>query len=65
MAIFNDREYSNRYTAGETAMDNGNWRMAFDCFKDCKAYLERIQPWNSGEIEHLEKLIKICNNMFK
>jgi len=65
MAIFNDWEYSNRYTAGQTAMDSGNWRMAFDCFKDCKGYLERTQPWNEEDIKHLEELIKICNNMFK
>lgn len=64
MAIFSEYEYLNRYTAGHTAVDNGEWRIAFDCFKDCKAYLERYKPWNTEEIERLEKLIKWCNAMF-
>lgn len=64
MAIFSDWEYNNRYTAGQNAVNNGEWRIAFDCFKDCKGYLERTQPWNTDEIEHLEKLIKTCNSMF-
>lgn len=65
MAIFNDWEYSNRLTAGQTAVDRGEWRIAFDCFKDCKAYLIREQPWNDKEINRLEYLIKLCNDMFK
>ena len=63
MAIFSDWEYSNRYTAGQTAVSNGEWRIAFDCFKDCKSYLERTQPWNDDEIGKLETLIERWNSM--
>lgn len=64
MAIFSDKEYMNRYDAGQEAVDRGHWRLAYDCFMDCKAYLEREQPWNTDEIEMLERLIERCNSMF-
>lgn len=63
MAIFNDWEYTNRYDAGQQAVNRGDWRLAFDCFKDCKAYLEDTQPWNEDQIEHLEKLINRVHSM--
>lgn len=65
MAIFSDWEYSNRYTAGQEAVDNGRWRIAFDCFKDCKAYLKDTQPWNDEDISELERLVELCEGMIK
>lgn len=64
MAIFNDWEYSNRETAGQTAVNNGEWRIAYDCFMDCKGYLERYRPWETERIEYFEKLAETCNRMF-
>ncbi|MBE6799561.1 MAG: hypothetical protein E7525_07335 [Ruminococcaceae bacterium] len=64
MAIFSEYEYLNRYTAGQTAVDRGEWRIAFDCFNDCKAYLERYRSWDTEEIRKLEKLSEWCNSMF-
>ncbi len=64
MAIFSEYEYLNRYTAGQTAVDRGEWRIAFDCFNDCKAYLERYRSWDTEEIRKLEKLSQWCNSMF-
>lgn len=51
-------------TAGQTAVDNGEWRIAYDCFNDCKAYLERYRPWDTDEIAKLGKLSEWCNSMF-
>lgn len=42
-------------TAGQTAVDNGEWRIAYDCFNDCKAYLERYRPWDTDEIYLLKR----------
>lgn len=64
MAIFNDTQYTNRYDAGQQAVNRGDWRMAFDCFKDCKEYLEYDEPWREEEIEHLGYLIRQCQKMF-
>lgn len=64
MAIFTTKEYLNRYTAGQTAVDNSNWRLAYDCFFDCKQYLERYEPWNIDDIDKLESLIELCNQHF-
>lgn len=63
--ITDKKEYINRYDVGQRSVDNGNWRLAFDCFKDCKAFLERYESWNEKEINHIEELIEICNRMFK
>lgn len=65
MAIFNDKQYMNRYDAAQMAVENGNWRDAYDYFMDCKGYIERTQPWNDTLIEHLKKMSEICNNNFK
>lgn len=58
-------EYTNRYDAGQVAVNNGNWRLAFDCFNDCLEYLKRKEPWRENEISNLEKLVENCNAMFR
>lgn len=65
MAIFNGKEYMQRYDAGKQAVDNGNWRLAFDCFNDCLQYLKRNEPWRTSDISELERLVDNCNRMFK
>lgn len=64
MAIFSEWEYNNRFTAGQTAIDRGEWRTAFDCFKDCKGYIERYRSWDTDELRSLDRLIETCNKMF-
>lgn len=64
MSIFNGKEYINRYDAGQEAINNSNWRIAYDCFMDCKEYLKRESPWEVSKIEHLEYLIEMCNKKF-
>lgn len=65
MAIFSGKEYDNRYTAGQEAVNRGNWRLAYDCFKDCKGYIERTRPCDKDEIRHLDYLINECCRMIK
>lgn len=65
MAIFSEREYIQRYDAGQKAVDNGNWRLAFDCFNDCLQYLKWNAPYRTSEIASLERLVDNCNHMFK
>lgn len=65
MAIFNKNEYYQRYDAGQNAVDNCNWRLAFDCFNDCLQYLKWYESDQIGEIEALERLVDNCNAMFK
>lgn len=61
MAIFNGKEYIERYDAGQKAVDNGNWRLAFDCLQ----YLKRNESWRTSDISGLERLVDNCNRMFK
>ncbi len=65
MAIFNEKEYTQRYTAGQVAVDNGNWRLAFDCFNDCLEYLKWYESYRTVEIANLERLVNNCNCMFR
>lgn len=62
--IVTGKEYDNRYTAGQQAVDRGDWRMAYDCFSDCLEYLKYYEPWRDDEIDELAKLVKHCNAMF-
>lgn len=64
MAIFSGKEYIQRYDAGQEAVNNGNWRLAYDCFNDCLQYLKRNEPYRTEDIIHLEKLVDDCNSMF-
>lgn len=65
MAIFSGKEYIQRYDAGQEAVNNGNWRLAFDCFNDCLHYLKREEPYRTDEIYDLERLVDNCNSMFR
>ncbi len=63
--INNDKEYIQRYDAGQTAVDRGKWRLAYDCFFDCLEYLRYYEPWRESDINKLEKLVKDCNANFR
>lgn len=65
MAIFSEKEYIQRYDAGQKAVDDGNWRLAFDCFNDCLQYLKWNEPNRISEIANLERLVDNCNCMFR
>ena len=65
MAIFSGKEYIQRYDAGQKAVENGNWRLAFACFNDCLQYLKYYEPYRVSDIEELERLVDNCNRMFK
>lgn len=65
MAIFNEKEYIQRYDAGQKAVDNGNWRLVYDCFNDCLQYLKWYKPHCKTDIAKLERLVDNCNHMFK
>ncbi len=64
MTIFNEKEFMNRYDQGQLAVNKGNWRIAYDCFMDCKGYLERYRPWDDDEISRMDRLAKMCNRNF-
>lgn len=62
--ISNGKEYQNRYDAGQTAVNNNDWRIAYDCFMDCLEYLKYYESWKEDEIKKLERLVSNCNKMF-
>lgn len=62
--INNQKEYIDRYDAGQEAVNRGSFRLAYDCFMDCIGYLKRYEPWREDEIEHLQKLADDCKKMF-
>ncbi len=64
MAIFNEWQYINRYDAGQEAVNRGDWRTAYDCFMDCKGYIEHDRAWDDDEISKLDKLIELCHAHF-
>jgi hypothetical protein len=63
--ISDEKEYLNRYDAGQTAVNRGQWRLAYDCFNDCLEYLKYYEPWRETDIDLLKKLVSDCNAMFK
>lgn len=64
VAVFSDRELSNRETAGFEAMESGNWRLAYDCFNDCAEYIIRTRPWDNDSITRYENLAETCRKHF-
>lgn len=62
--ISNGKQYDNRYMAGHQAVERGDWRMAYDCFRDCSEYLKYYEPWREDEIAKLGVLIEQCRAMF-
>lgn len=62
--VSNEKELSNRETAGYEAMDRGNWRLAYDCFRDCYEYLKYYESWREDDIEKFKNLYEKCNSMF-
>lgn len=62
--IKNEKEYIQRYDSGQTAVDRGQWRLAYDCFNDCLEYLKYYEPWRESEISLLNKLVRDCNKNF-
>lgn len=63
--ITDEKQLLNRETAGYEAMENGDWRMAFDCFNDCLQYLKYYESWREDDIKKFQKLVDDCNAMFK
>lgn len=62
--ITNEKEYIQRYDAGQTAVDRGQWRLAYDCFNDCLEYLKYYEPWRESEISKLKRIVNNCNENF-
>ena len=58
-------ELDNRSTAGQEAVDRGNWRLAYDCFRDCWEYLKYYEPWREDDIAYYEKLVERCKEMIR
>lgn len=55
MAIFSEWEYNNRYTAGQTAIDRGEWRTAFPKYRSVFREIFRA----SGQIDHYNMMMRI------
>jgi hypothetical protein len=62
--IITGKQYDNRYTSGQEAVNRGEWRVAYDCFMDCLEYLKYNEPWRDSEMSELERLTQYCNSMF-
>lgn len=62
--IASEKEYIQRYDSGQSAVDRGQWRLAYDCFNDCLEYLKYYEPWRESEISLLKKLVSDCNKNF-
>lgn len=48
--ITNEKEYIQRYDAGQSAVDRNQWRLAYDCFNDCLQYLKYYEPWRDADV---------------
>ncbi len=62
--IANETQLLNRETAGHQAITNGDWRMAYDCFRDCLEYLKYYEEWREDDIEKFQGLVNRCREMF-
>lgn len=64
MTIYKADEYDNIYTGGQTAVNKGDYRAAYDHFMACLEYKKQYESWNETEINYLEYLVKQCKAMF-
>lgn len=62
--ISSEKELMNRENAGYQAMENSDWRLAYDCFNDCLEYLKYYEAWREDDIAKFQKLVTHCREMF-
>jgi hypothetical protein len=60
MTVYTAKEYVNIFDGGQSAIDRGDYRCAYDHFMACLAYKKKYEPWNDSEISMLERLISNC-----
>lgn len=58
MTVYEAKDYINVFDAGQSAVDRGDYRHAYDCFMACLEYKNRYEPYDERTIENLEKLVK-------
>jgi len=63
--IKDEKQLLNRETAGHEAVEHGNWRLAYDCFRDCLEYLEYYESWREDDIKKFQKLVDNCKAMIR
>ena len=64
MTVYTAKEYINIYTGGQTAVDRGDYRSAYDHFMACLEYKQRYEPWNEKEISDLQYKVAQCEAAF-